>query len=80
MKAANQVTDHLTIEDTVIEEDLSDTYLSTIHACFNLGFEVSYGTHAGFVCSVDITNATGFGCGVLPVHYKQRGPPKFEFT
>ena len=47
MKAANQVTDHLTIEDTVIEEDLSDTYLSTIHACFNLGFEVSCGTHAG---------------------------------
>ena len=41
MKAANQVTDHLTIEDTVVEEDLSDTYLSTIHTCFNLGFEVS---------------------------------------
>ena len=44
MKAANQVTDHLIIEDTVIEEDLSDTYLSTIHACFNLGFEVSCDT------------------------------------
>ena len=40
MKAANQVTDHLTIEDTVIEEDLSDTYHTTIHTCFNLGFEV----------------------------------------
>ena len=54
MKAANQVTDHLTIEDTVIEEDLSDTYLSTIHACFNLGFEVSCGTHADFIYSMDI--------------------------
>ena len=40
MKAASQVTDHLTIEDTVIEEDLSDTYHTTIHTCFNLGFEV----------------------------------------
>ena len=42
MRAASQVTDHLTIEDTVIQEDLTDTYLGTIHACFNLGFEVSH--------------------------------------
>ena len=42
MRAGSQVTDHLTIEDTVIQEDLTDTYLSTIHACFNLGFEVSH--------------------------------------
>ena len=41
MNSANEVVDHLSIEDTVIEEDLSDTYLGTIHACFNLGFEVS---------------------------------------
>lgn len=41
MGAANQVADHLSIEDTVIQEDLTDTYLGTVHACFNLGFEVS---------------------------------------
>ena len=49
MRAANQVTDHLSIEDTVIEEDLTDTYLGTIHACFNLGFEVS---SCHVICSV----------------------------
>lgn len=41
MGAATQVTDHLSIEDTAIQEDLTDTYLATVHACFNLGFEVS---------------------------------------
>ena len=51
MNSANQVTEHLSMEDTT--EDLRKPYQSTMHACFNLGFEVGrqeWGDRSLHVC------------------------------
>ena len=41
MEAADQMTEHLRMENTPCCDDLKKPYQDTMHACFNLGFDVS---------------------------------------
>ena len=48
MKTASEVMEDLSTDDVSIADDQSSSYQSTMHACFNLGFEVQ--------CSLSIYN------------------------
>ena len=41
MEAADQVTEHLGMENILCCDDLKKPYQDVMHACFNLGFDVS---------------------------------------
>lgn len=40
MKTASKVMDYLSMDDSIDGDDHNSFYQSTMHACFNLGFEV----------------------------------------